>query len=70
MERCLVCGDEGCDGRTHPHTGPLQRCLGGKGLDWKPPARTVPGRKSRARAKKGPAEDRAVHGPVEDRAKC
>lgn len=64
MERCSVCGDEGCDGRRHPHAGPLQRCLGGKGLDQPPPKRTIPGRK---RKKRGPSEDRMRHGPVEDR---
>ena len=60
---CPVCEREDC--RSHPHTGPLQRCLGGKGLDQKPPVRPVPGR--RKRSKHGPVEDRMVHGPREDR---
>lgn len=58
-----MCGDEGCEGRTHPHTGPLQRCLGGRGLDQAKPVRPVPGR--RKRAKKGPVEDRMAR--TEDR---
>lgn len=65
-ERCEVCGGDGCDGRRHPHTGPLPRCLGGQGLDQARPLRPVIGK----RARRGPLEDRAVHGPTEDRSRC
>lgn len=63
MERCPVCGAGDC--RSHSHIGPLQRALGGRGLDAKPAKRVVVGRKKRS--KRGPSEDRMRHGPVEDR---
>lgn len=58
--RCVV--DCGCDGRTHPHRGPLDPVQGGKG---DPPRRPIPGR--RPRRKRRPAEDRAHLEPKEDR---